>query len=56
MSKQLSVEEYRALFKKIKAMSPEEREKWAKENNVPHDDDFAGFDSSAAENDCENRK
>ena len=45
MSKQLPIEDFMKLFKKVKAMTSKEQEKWAKDNNIPDDDDFAGFDS-----------
>lgn len=49
MSAQLPLDEYKALFRKLKGMTEEEREKWGKDNNIPDDDDFAGFDSSKYE-------
>lgn len=45
----LPIKEYMKLFKKVKAMSPAEREKWVKDNNVPDDDDFVGFDGNEAD-------
>ncbi len=45
----LPIKDFMKLFKKVKAMNPEDQRKWAKDNNIPDDDDFPGFDGNEAE-------